>query len=73
MQWCTIYFLNVYLTLVYWLDAGRRQLLWVGQDRGITALESFFEWFGKERRALLQVVCSDRWQAKLRVAREQAG
>ena len=31
-----------YLTLVYQLDAGRRRLLWVGKDRKITTLESFF-------------------------------
>ena len=61
-----------YLTLVYQLDAGCRRLLWVGRDRKITTLESFFTWFGKERAALLQVVCSDMWQAYLRVVREQA-
>ena len=62
-----------YLTLVYQLDAGRRRLLWVGKDRKITTLESFFQWFGKQRAARLQVVCSDMWQAYLRVVREQAG
>lgn len=61
-----------YLTLVYQLDAGCRRLLWVGQDRKITTLESFFTWFGKQRAARLQVVCSDMWQAYLRVVREQA-
>ena len=61
-----------YLILVYQLDAGRRRLLWVGQERKITTLESFFEWFGKERSARLQVVCSDMWKAYLRVVREQA-
>lgn len=61
-----------YLTLVYQLDAGCRRLLWVGRDRKITTLESFFTWFGKQRSARLQVVCSDMWQAYLRVVREQA-
>ena len=61
-----------YLTLVYQLDAGCRRLLWVGQERKITTLESFFEWFGKERSARLQVVCSDMWKAYLRVVQEQA-
>ena len=62
-----------YLTLVYQLDAGRRRLLWVGQERKITTLESFFAWFGKQRSARLQVVCSDMWKAYLRVVKEQAG
>ena len=60
-----------YLTLVYQLDAGRRRL-WVGQERKITTLEGFFAWFGKERSARLQVVCSDMWKAYLRVVKEQA-
>ena len=59
-----------YLTLVYQLDAGCRRLLWVGQERKITTLESFFTWFGKERSARLQVVCSDMWKAYLRVVKE---
>ncbi len=62
-----------YLTLVYQLDAGRRRLLWVGKQRKITTLESFFTWFGEQRAAQLQVVCSDMWRAYLRVIREQAG
>ena len=61
-----------YLTLVYQLDAGRRRRLWVGQERKITTLEGFFEWFGKERSTRLQVVCSDMWMAYLRVVKEQA-
>ena len=55
-----------YLTLVYQLDAGRRRLLWVGQERKIMTLESFFKWFGQERSARLQVVCLDMWKAYLR-------
>ena len=61
-----------YLTLVYQLDAGCRRLLWVGQERKITTLESFFTWFGEERSVRLQVVCSDMWKAYLRVVKEQA-
>ena len=60
------------LTLVYQLDTGRRRLLWLGQERKITTLESFFAWFGKQRSARLQVVCSDMWKACLRVVKEQA-
>ena len=54
------------------LDTGRRRLLWVGQERKITTLESFFKWFGKQRSARLQAVRSDMWKACLRVLKEQA-
>ncbi|MDE0624990.1 MAG: transposase [Bryobacterales bacterium] len=50
-----------YLTLVYQLDAGRRRLLWVGRDRRITTLESFFTWFGK---AIDQVRAAEAKQLK---------
>lgn len=63
---------HTYLTLVYQVDAGRR-LLWVGEERKIETLEKFFKWFGKERAALLQVVCSDMWKAYLNVIRKRAG
>ena len=35
-----------YLTLVYQLDAGRRRLLWIGQERTVETLQGFFRWFG---------------------------
>ena len=41
-----------YLTLVYQLDAGRRRLLWVGEERKIETLERFFQWFHRPRRGL---------------------
>lgn len=62
-----------YLTLVYQVDAGCRRLLWVGEERKIATLESFFQWFGKDRAAQLQVVCSDMWKAYLNVIRKRAG
>ena len=54
-----------HLTLVYQLNAGRRLLLWAGEERRIEALESFFTWFGTDRAAALRVVCSDTWKAYL--------
>ena len=62
-----------YLTLVYQLDAGRRRLLWVGEERKIETLERFFKWFGTARAAALRVVCSDMWKAYLTVIRKRAG
>ena len=62
-----------YLTLVYQVDAGCRRLLWVGEERKIATLESFFTWFGKDRAAQLRVVCSDIWKAYLNVIRKRAG
>jgi len=56
-----------YLTVVYQIDEGCRRLLWVGQNRTIKTLLRFFRWFGKERTALIQFVCSDMWKAYLRV------
>ncbi len=48
-----------YLTLVYQLDEGCRRLLSVGQHRKMKTLEDCFDWFGQDRSASWQVVCSD--------------
>ena len=61
-----------YLTLVYQLDAGCRRLLWVGQHRKKKTLEDFFDWFGPDRSASLQVVCSDLWKPYLTVVADRA-
>lgn len=62
-----------YLTVVYQLDAGYRRLLWVGKDRTVRTLLRFFRWFGKERSSQLRFVCSDMWQAYLKVIAKKAG
>jgi transposase len=62
-----------YLTVVYQLDAGRRRLLWVGQDRTIKTLLRFFHFWGKERTAGLEYVCSDMWRPYLQVLAKKAG
>ena len=61
-----------YLTVVYQIDAGNRRLLWVGEKRTIKTLLRFFRWFGKDRAARLEFVCSDMWKAYLRVIAKKA-
>jgi transposase len=56
-----------YQTLVYQIDEGRKRLLWIGPDRTAKTLLRFFRFLGKQRSAKLQFVCSDMWQAYLKV------
>ena len=56
-----------YLTLVYQIDAGYKRLLWIGQERKESTLQSFFDEFGKKRTAGLKYVCSDMWKPYLNV------
>jgi transposase len=56
-----------YQTVVYQLDEHCRRLLWVGRDRTAKTLLRFFRFLGKERSAEVQFVCSDMWQAYLKV------
>ena len=64
---------HVYLTLVYQLDAGRKRLLWIGQDRKVKTLLRFFRWLGPDRSAALRFICSDMWKPYLRVVAKKAG
>jgi len=61
-----------YLTLVYQIDEGCRRLLWVGQERRVKTLLKFFRWFGSERSAALEFICSDMWQPYLKVIAKKA-
>ncbi len=61
-----------YLTLVYQINAGARRLLFVGRDRKSKTLLRFFWEFGKERSARLMFVCSDMWQAYIKVIKKKA-
>ncbi len=61
-----------YQTLVYQIDQGCKRLLWVGPDRTAKTLLRFFRFLGKERTAKLQFVCSDMWQAYLKVIAKKA-
>lgn len=64
---------HAYLTLVYQLDAGRKRLLWIGQDRKVKTLLRFFRWLGPDRSAALRFICSDMWKPYLRVVAKKAG
>jgi transposase len=56
-----------YQTVVYQLDEGRKRLLWIGRDRTAKTLLRFFRFLGKPRTGQIQFVCSDMWQAYLKV------
>lgn len=62
-----------YLTLVYQIDVGRKRLLWIGQERRVKTLRTFFRWFGRDRTAALRFICSDRWKPSLKVVAKKAG
>jgi transposase len=61
-----------YQTLVYQIDEGCKRLLWIGPDRTAKTLLRFFRRLGKERTAKLLSVCSDMWQAYLKVIAKKA-
>jgi transposase len=61
-----------YQTVVYQLDEDRKRLLWVGPDRKAKTLLRFFRFLGKDRTAGLQFICSDMWQAYLKVIAKKA-
>lgn len=62
-----------YQTVVYQLDQDRKRLLWVGPDRTAKTLLRFFRMLGKTRCAALEFICSDMWQAYLKVIAKKAG
>lgn len=61
-----------YLTLVYQIDAGRKRLLWIGQDRTAKTFLRFFRMLGKERSSRLKFICSDMWKPYLKVIGKKA-
>ncbi|MCU7857640.1 MAG: ISL3 family transposase [Candidatus Thiodiazotropha sp. (ex Lucinoma borealis)] len=61
-----------YLTLVYQIDEDNKRLLWIGEKRSVRTLLKYFRWFGKERTAELQYICSDMWKPYLKVIRKKA-
>ena len=60
-----------FLTVVYQIDEHCKRLLWVGEERKIETLDSFFDEFGLRAR-WLQFVCSDMWSAYLSVVKRRA-
>lgn len=61
-----------YQTLVYQIDQGCKRLLWIGPERTAKTLLRFFRKLGKERTERLQFICSDMWQAYLKVIAKKA-
>ena len=61
-----------YLTVVYQIDAGCTRLLWIGKNRTIKTMLRFFRFFGKSNASQLQHVCSDMWQAYIKVIKKKA-
>ncbi len=61
-----------FVTVVYQIDRGSTRLLWLGQDRKAKTLLRFFREFGRERTQALRFVCSDMWQAYLKVIAKKA-
>jgi len=61
-----------YITQVYQIDADNHRLLWLGKDRKAKTLLRFFKEFGKERSQRLKYVCTDMWQAYLKVVARKA-
>jgi len=52
---------------VYQIDDFHKRLLWLGEARKESTLQSFFDWFGAERSEVLKYVCSDMWKPYLNV------
>jgi transposase len=61
-----------YQTLVYQIDHDNKRLLWIGPDRTAKTLLRFFRMLGKARTKKLQFICSDMWQAYLKVIARKA-
>ncbi len=61
-----------YITVVYQINEGCKRLLWIGEKRTAKTLLRFFRWFGKDRSARLEFVCSDMWKAYLKVIAKKA-
>ena len=61
-----------YQTLVYQIDEGQKRLLWLGPNRTAKTLLRFFRFLGKDRSLQLQFICSDMWQAYLKVIAKKA-
>lgn len=63
---------HTYATVVYQIDEHCRRLLWIGKGRKKSTLESFFDFFGKERSEKLKFVGSDMWKAYITTIKEHA-
>jgi transposase len=61
-----------FLTLVYQINEGMKRLLFVVENRQEQSLRQFFVWFGKERSALIEFICTDMWKPYLNVIAQYA-
>lgn len=61
-----------FMTLVYQINGSAKRLLWCAEDRTEKSLNTFFDWFGKERSALIEFACTDMWKPYLNVLKERA-
>lgn len=61
-----------YQTVVYQIDEFQKRLLWIGAERKAKTLLGFFRFLGEERTARLEFICSDMWQAYLKVIAKKA-
>ena len=61
-----------YQTVVYQLDENQKRLLWIGLDRKAKTLLRFFRFLGNDRTGRLRFICSDMWQAYLKVIAKKA-
>jgi len=61
-----------YITVVYQIDKNKHRLLWLGKERKAKTLLRFFKQFGVERSKRLKYVCTDMWQAYLKVIARKA-
>lgn len=61
-----------YVTVVYQINRDAVRLLWVGEKRTAKTLLRFFRWLSKPRTQQLKYVCSDMWQAYLKVIAKKA-
>jgi transposase len=63
---------QLFITVVYQINEGRKRLLWVEAHRTAKSLLSFFHWLGPERSQCLEFVCSDMWQPYIKVIAKKA-
>ena len=61
-----------YITLVYQINKDKIRLIWIGEEHKAKTLLRFFKWFGDERSAKLEFVCSDMWKGYLGVIARKA-
>lgn len=59
-------------TVVYQINKHRKRLLWISEKRTKESINSFFDWFGSERSALIEFICTDMWKNFLTVVKERA-